>query len=385
MQIPRCNHSPILSVTLLAGLALAAVASAQQPQPPTTFSGQLDIREREILVSLPSNLAKARLKPADFQVLVDGQPREVSRAEPVSGGGAAPWTVLVYIDRTLASPGTEFSSEVALADHARDLARLGSVEIAVAGPEPGTVLSPSTEPGVIREKLAGLADTARLERDHAAAGKAVPPSDLQVRRQLDNLLAFLAAHHPAGPHILFLVADGLDLPAAQLEALAAAAPPPPADAAETPAAAFGRASRLLAAERWVVIPVAVHPESPGNPVSPQSEIDQIQRSADWSSHTNGPPPASLPSRPPRDGALVYPGVVALATEPRLAPLRTLAEATAGTVIGYDVQLAPLFAELPRRWTIWVAEPGAPTEDHLHSLTVRLPGRKADARAPQWLR
>ncbi len=386
MQIQRCSRShPVLSVALLAGLSLAAVASAQPPQQPTTFSGQLDIREREILVSLPTNLAKARLKPGDFQVLIDGQPREVSRAEPVSGGGAAPWTVLVYIDRTLASPGTAFSSEVALADHARDLARLGSVEIDVAGPEPGTVLSPSTEPGVIREKLADLADTARLERDHAAAGKATPPSDLQVRQQLDKLLAFLAAHHPAGPHILFLVADGLDLPAAQLEALAATAPPPPADAAETPAAAFGRASRLLAAERWVVIPLAVHPESPGNPVSPQSEIDQIQRSADWSSHTNGPPPASLPARAPRDGALVYPGVVALATEPRLAPLRTLAEATAGTVIGYEVQLAPLFAELPHRWTIWVAEPGAPADDHLHSLTVRLPGRKADARAPQWLR
>jgi hypothetical protein len=386
MQIQRCSRShPVLSVALLAGLSLAAVASAQPPQQPTTFSGQLDIREREILVSLPTNLAKARLKPGDFQVLIDGQPREVSRAEPVSGGSAAPWTVLVYIDRTLASPGTAFSSEVALADHARDLARLGSVEVAVAGPEPGTVLSPSTEPGVIREKLADLADTARLERDHAAAGKATPPSDLQVRQQLDKLLAFLAAHHPAGPHILFLVADGLDLPAAQLEALAAAAPPPPADAAETPAAAFGRASRLLAAERWVVIPLAVHPESPGNPVSPQSEIDQIQRSADWSSHTNGPPPASLPARAPRDGALAYPGVVALATEPRLAPLRTLAEATAGTVIGYEVQLAPLFAELPHRWTIWVAEPEAPADDHLHSLTVRLPGRKADARAPQWLR
>jgi hypothetical protein len=388
MQSPRCSHSrPILPVALLAGLALAAAAPAQQPPPPTTFSGQLDIREREILVSLPTNLAKARLKPGDFQVLVDGQPREVSRAEPVSAGGAAPWTVLVYIDRTLASPGTAFSSEVALADHARDLARLGSVEVAVAGPEPGTVLSPSTEPGVIREKLAALADTARLERDHTAAARAGSPSDLQVRQQLDKLLAFLAAHHPAGPHILFLVADGLDLPAAQVEALADAAPHPAesAGSAETPAAAFARASRLLAAQRWVVIPVAVHPDSPGSPVSPQSEIDQIQRSADWSSHTNGPPPASLPSRPPRDGALVYPGVVALATEPRLAPLRALAEATAGTVIGYDVQLSPLFAELPRRWTLWVAEPEAPADDHLHSLTVRLPGRKADARAPQWLR
>jgi hypothetical protein len=55
------------------------------------------------------------------------------------------------------------------------------------------------------------------------------------------------------------------------------------------------------------------------------------------------------------------------------------------VIGYDVQLAPLFSELPRRWTIWVSEPETPADDHLHSLTVRLPGRKAEARAPLWLK
>lgn len=380
MQILRRTTHRTLSAALLAGLSLAAGAPAQQPK---TFSGQLDIREREILVSLPTNLERARLQPGDFQVLVDGQPREVSRAEPVSGAGSAPWTVLVYVDRVLASPGTAFSSEVTLADHAKDLARLGTVEVAVAGPEPGTVLPPSREAGPIKEKLAALADAARLERDHAPAGKAGPTSDLQIRQQLDKLLAFLAAHHPAGPHILFLVADGTDLPAAQVGILEGATPVPP-DSAETPAAAFVRASRLLAAQRWVVIPVAVHSGSPGTPVAPQTEIELFQQSAAPSSHTNGPPPV-LPSHPPRKSALVYPGVVALSTEPRLATLRALAEATAGAVIGYDVQLAALFAELPRRWTIWVSEPEAPADDHLHSLTVRLPGRKSEARSPQWLR
>jgi hypothetical protein len=274
MQIPRCTHPrSILSAALFASLAIAPaalIASAQQP--PKTFSGQLDIREREILVSLPAFLAKARLQPADFQVLVDGQPREVSRAERVSGTGAAPWTILVYVDRVLASPGTAFSSQVTLSDHARDLARLGSVEVAVAGPEPATTLAPTTEPGAIREKLAALADTSRLERDHAAAQKAEPPSDLQVRQQLDRLLAFLAAHHPAGPHILFLVADGIDLSAAQMGVLTGSSIPP-ADSAESPAAAFVRVARQLAAQRWVVIPVAMHPGSPGSPVSPQSEMD----------------------------------------------------------------------------------------------------------------
>ena len=384
MQISRCTHPrSILSAALLASLAIAPAAlTAAAQQPPKTFSGQLDIREREILVSLPTSLGKARLQPADFQVLVDGQPREVSRAERVSGAGAAPWTILVYVDRVLAGPGTAFSSQVTLSDHARDLARLGSVEVAVAGPEPATVLAPTAEAGAIREKLAALADTSRLERDHAAAQKAEPPSDLQVRQQLDRLLVFLAAHHPAGPHILFLVADGIDLPAAQMGVLTGSSIPP-ADSAESPAAAFVRVARQLAGQRWVVIPVAMHPGSPGSPVSPQSEIDLIQQSAATTSHTNGPPPV-MPSNP-RPSSLIYPGVISLSTEPRLAPLRALAETTAGTVIGYDVQLAPLFSELPRRWTIWVSEPETPADDHLHSLTVRLPGRKAEARAPLWLK
>jgi hypothetical protein len=50
MRAPRRS---ILSRALAAGLVLTAGAGAQ---PPKTFSGQVDIREREVLVSLPANL-----------------------------------------------------------------------------------------------------------------------------------------------------------------------------------------------------------------------------------------------------------------------------------------------------------------------------------------
>jgi hypothetical protein len=361
---------PLLSLAAL--LAFAGGVPAQSPhQPPQTFSGQLDIREREVVIALPDNLAGKALRPGDFQVLVDGQPREVTRAEPVSREGPAPWTILVYVDRVLASPGTAFYSNLALAGHARDLAGLGNVEVAVADSDPGTVLAPTPEPWKLEQTLAGLAGKARVDRDRARTEVFPPPSDVQVRRQLDKLLAFLASRRPAGPHALFLVADGTaTAPAGSLPA--------------APEASFRDASRLLAASGWVGVALAVRRDDPGGPIAPRSELDLFAGSTAGSGATNGPPPP-IQGHGPRSTTLAFPRVVDLFTDARLAPLRALATATAGTVIGYDVQLPALFAELPRRWTIWISEPEPPADGRLQTLAVRLPRRRAEARAPQWLR
>jgi hypothetical protein len=357
--------------SLLALAALLACANGLPAQAPQTFSGQLDIREREIVVALPDNLAGKALRPGDFQVLVDGQPREVTRAEPVSREGPAPWTILVYVDGVLASPGTAFYSNLALAEHARDLAVLGTVEVAVADSDPGTVLAPTRETWKLEQTLAALAGKARVERDRARTEVFPPPSDAQVRRQLDKLLAFLASRRPAGPHALFLVADGTaPAPAGSLT---------PA----SPEASFRNASRLLAASGWVGIALAVRRDDPGAPLAPRSELDLFAGSAAWSGATNGPPPP-IQGHGPRKTTLAFPRVVDLFTDARLAPLRALATATAGTVIGYDVQLPALFAELPRRWTIWISEPEPPADGRLHTLAVRLPRKRAEARGPQWL-
>ncbi len=180
----------------------------------------------------------------------------------------------------------------------------------------------------------------------------------------------------------------MDLPADQVAILAgtAAAPPETAGPA-TPAAAFRHAARTLAAQGWTVVPLAVRPESPGNPTMPRTNLELFRESAAPSSHTNGPPP-DLPAHRRKETPLSYSGVIDLASEPRMATLHTLAEATAGTVVGFEVQLAPLLAELPHRWTIWITVPetkgGATGEAALHTLTVKLPGRQTDARAPGWV-
>lgn len=345
-------------------MALLAFAGPGPAQPPRTFSEQLVIREREIVVDLPDRLKGSRLGPRDFQVLVDGEPREVTRAEPVSREGPAPWTVLVYVDRVLAGPGTAFYSNLSLAGHAGDLAGLGAVEVVVADPDPHPALPPTREARKIEETLAALAGTDRVERDRSRTEVPPPPSDAQVRRQLDTLLAFLAAHHPAGPHALFLVADGSA-----------------SGALEAP---FRDASQRLAASGWVGIALALRRDDPGRPVAPKSEIDVFQETTAWSNATNGPPPP-LPGSRPTKTTLAFPRVVDLSLDPKLAPLQKLATATAGTVIGYDVQLPALFAELPRRWTVWISEPEGPADGRFRALKVRLPRKRAEARAPAWLR
>jgi hypothetical protein len=349
---------------LLVLVSLLAFAAPGPAQPPQTFSEQLVIREREIVVDLPDRLKSSRLAPRDFQVLVDEQPREVTRAEPVSREGPAPWTVLVYVDRGMASHGTAFYSTLSLAGHARELAGLGTVEVVVAGPDPRPALPPTREARKIEETLAGLADQDRIARDRSRTEVPPPPSDTQVRRQLDTLLAFLAARHPAGPHALFLVADG--------------------SASRDLEAPFRDASQRLAASGWVAIALALHRDDPGRPVAPKNEIDVFQETTAWSNATNGPPPP-LPSRAPTRSTLAFPRVVDLSMDPKLAPLQKLASATAGTVIGYDVQLPSLLAELPHRWTVWISEPEAPGDAGFHALRVRLPRKRAEARAPAWLR
>ncbi len=351
-------HRPLLALT-----ALLAFADRGPAQPPRTFSEQLVIREREIVVDLPERLQRSRLSPRDFQVLVDGEPREVTRAEPVSKEGPAPWTVLVYVDRGMASHGTAFYSSLSLAGHARELAGLGTVEVVVADPDPRPALPPTREAQKIEETLAGLADQDRIARDRSRAEVPPPPSDDQIRRQLDQLLAFLGSRHPAGPHALFLVADG--------------------SASKVLEAPFRDASRRLAAAGWVGVSLALRRDDPGRPVAPKSEIDIFQETTVWPDAGNGPPPP-LPAHPPTKSTLAFPRVVDLSMDPALAPLQKLAAATAGTVIGYDVQLPALLAELPRRWTVWISEPEAAGENRFHALKVRLPRKRAEVRAPLWL-
>jgi hypothetical protein len=378
MRTPR--HHPCLPGTILAILAFAASAPAQ---PPETFSESLVVREREILVDLPDSVEDDRLHPEDFQVLVDGRPREVTRVEPLSAaGGSAPWTFIIYIDRILARPGTIYYSGLALSRRARTLTSLGTVEVAVAGSDPASVLAPTRDSLPVADTLTALAAEARVERDRTDGRGRLrgEPSDSQLRHQLDELLAFLSSRRPSGPHAVFIISDGFDLPPEQIALLQSESS---AGSSEAPAEIVRRTARGLAAYGWVAIPIPLRKEVLGIETTAQSEIEILRQGAAPSDHQNSLPP-TLPGRPPGKTTLSFPGVIELFIEPKTAALRAFAQATAGTVIGYEVQLDAALDALSRRWRLWIAEPDAPVEG-LHRIAVSLPGLRKEVRAPAWLR
>jgi hypothetical protein len=377
--VVMCALRKPLSLCLAgAGLALVALAQGTPAQrQPQTFSASVVVREREVVVDLPENVARKRLAPGDFRVFVDGRPREVTRVEPAAGD----WTIVLYFDEVLASPETTFYSGLALASRARKLARLASVEVAAAGPDPRVALPPTREARRIELALTDLASPARIERDRAAARmKGSEPRIPQIGRQLDKLLAFLRARHPAGPHAVFLVADGADLSPAQTARIESGGVP---GAEGTPASVFHRAARRLAAAGWVTIPVRLRQQGPGIEIPYRSDVERFRQAAAPSDHQNGVPPL-LPGRPPRETALSYTGVIDFLVAPETAALRALAEPTAGTVIGFEPQLDAVLDALPHRWRLWFAEPEAAADGRLHRLAVSLPRMKKEARAPEWL-
>jgi hypothetical protein len=377
---------------LLAALLFPGGLPAQQPG--ETFSESLTVREREILVDLPEGIDGDRLDPGDFRVLVDGVPREVTRAEPASD-----WTIVLYVDQVLASPGTVFYSTLALANRARALARTGTVEVVVADSEPHTLLPATREEKRIAQTLTDLSAAARVERDlrEGRAKGEGEPSVEQARRQLGKLLAFLASRRPSGPHAVFLVADGPDLTPEETALLERKDDP-----AAAPASVFHRASRLLAAYGWVTLPVPLRKEGAGVAIAPQSGLERIRQSAAPSKHQSAVPPIT-PSRAPRETPLAWTGVIDLATEPRTAALRVLSRASGGTVLGFEQQIEPALAALASRWRLWVDEPDEPVDGRLHTVAVRLPdqmqvvafffpiainlpgGAKRTARPQAWLR
>ncbi|HYG64950.1 MAG TPA: hypothetical protein VEL74_20375 [Thermoanaerobaculia bacterium] len=396
-RIPgRLSRPMALAMSLLL-LALGGAAAQQEPPPRAEqrIEEEIAVRETSVVVELPDTLRDGRLGTNDFLVMVDGKLRRVTRAQPLSGD--EPWSLVVYVDRVLAKADTQFPALLALAQRSGELAARGSIEVVVADPAPRTVLAATREPLRIREILSGLAGEARVARQGPDAERAAtaaltsdaPDAQVVLRRQLDRLLTRLADRTTAGPRALLLVADGMDLPPEQVERLARVqmgamtSAPAPSGAA----ALFVEASRLLAAYGWVTfaMPFRDLGDGPGEANRGTNETTRVRQSADYGDLSSTVPPMILQARPGGSpSALQLPRVIDLFVLPNLAPLRALAQPTAGTVVAFPEQLDFVLRGLGRRWEVSYESPES-VNGRLSSFEVMVPASQVRPRTQRWIR
>lgn len=383
------NHA----LALVACLVFAASGAAQR------FEEKLAVREVELVFELPSLplLSTGIFGPEDLTVVEDGQVRTVTKVGSIEDGtvrsrfrreeafDAPPWTAVVWVDHTLASPGTVFASTLGLARQAAGLAGLGAVEVVVADPEPEIVAGSTREPKRLEQVLADLAGKARIERDRAEASPAprtgAPRPDADtLRRQLDRLLVHLAGRLDSGPRVLFLVADGFNVTPGEMKAFETGSVVP--TSGERAAAIFDTA-RLLAAYGWVTVALPLHQQDPGREDRAPNEGDRSRHnSGAWGPVNNSVPPMIPPKRP-KDTVLKWPAVIDALIKQDLSPLRALTGPTAGTLVAADALLPSTLEALAGRWHLYY-QTQMPADGRLRPVEVRL-RNGSPVRTRRWVR
>ena len=84
-----------------------------------------------------------------LEVVEDGRGLQI---EALGQVGSA-WRIVLYFDQLLASPADFHNATIQLGERARDLTRLGSVELLVAGQEVSTALPANREPDSVSQAL----------------------------------------------------------------------------------------------------------------------------------------------------------------------------------------------------------------------------------------
>jgi hypothetical protein len=386
---------PLALVTLL-----FLTAQRPVPRPAQTFAEQVEVREVELVVDLAgslSRLKKETLGPDDLSVIEDGQERPVTRIGPIAEGRlrnlfrdeavAQPdWTVVVWVDRVLAGPDAAFYAALALSQRAERLTALGPIEVIVADPAPRLVLAATREPKRVEQALTDLVAQAGHDRDRPAsrpdlrAGAHSRLEETALRRQCERLAVGMAAPRPGGPRLLLLVADGFALTPAELNLLES----DHAESAGTErAAAFQQTARLLATYGWTTVPLPLHGEAPGIQHREGSALDRLRVADQGGGKFGNSVPPVIPPRPPKSNPLQWEGIAEMQVQPDLAPLRALAQETAGAIAGFDEQLDATLEAIAGRWHLWFQAPD-PRDGRLHSVQVRLRDGQT-LRARRWLR
>lgn len=362
------------ALALVACLAFAANGAAQR------FEEKLAVREVELVFELPSRATPDR---DDLTVIEDGLVRPITKVGSIEDSTVrSPWTAVVWVDRSLASPGTVFASTLGLAKQAAGLAGLGPVEVVVADPAPEILAGATREPKRLEQVLADVAGKARVERDRAEANpvpRTGPDADT-LRRQLDRLLVHLTGRRDSGPRVLFLVADGFHVTPAEMKAFETGISGGPGGGRTE---AILETARLLAAYGWITVALPIRQQDAGQEDRSVNEGDRFRHNhGDWGPTNNSVPPM-IPPKAPKDTKLKWPAVIEAQIQPDLSPLRALIGPTAGMLASADALLPSTLETLGRRWHLYY-QTQLPADGRLRPVEVRTRDG-SPVRARQWAR
>ncbi len=226
---PRLLFSRLTTLVLVAmfpGNDLAAEQSAafEEEKRITAMDVVVDFHASGLREWAKDGPVPKRLRPEDFEVLFDGQPRTVVAVEPATGR----WQTVIYFDAVLTNGADLRWAATALADTSAKLAALGEVTVIVADPAPRTLLSSTSDPERLHAALSQLAQTlegqdelvtlrsevlAELRREEPALTaqdlEAVVRGEGQrVGERNDDLMLTLVGHKAIGAHRLLLLASG---------------------------------------------------------------------------------------------------------------------------------------------------------------------------------
>ncbi len=388
------------AATLLALGTASAQRRSPTPTPPPPFEESIEVVETSVLATPPEGLRRMALR--DWEVRENGAVRRVDRVDTV---GDEPWQLVVWIDGPLCAQAALQRTLLALAHQAEALTRRGSVRIVAAAPEPRTVLASTGNAGAVVESLAALSAQTPCSGEPDALfwqargmPRGAPPNAAlatpekaaaalaDLRALVDRRAALIGDALPpceAEACVVLLVSHGYPLDA-DLRLPAELRPADARSTVEALATSTDALARRLAVARWLVVAL---PFAPPPPPGDESEAERpLPKEArpgpapfpDMGDHA--PPGAPSPPRrlpkiaPPADATDVY-------ILPELAPLRRLADATAGDVLRVPEQLPALFESFAQRRRLWFrTTPFEPGE--ARRLEVHVRGRAAES--PAWI-
>ncbi len=205
------------------------------PSPPGYAQALPGHQDQEILVEALD--AKGQVITSQLssrlEVLEDGERLPVQDLGEVGNR----WRIVLYFDQLLASPTDFHNATIQLGERARDLTRLGSVELLLAGQEVSAALPENREPDALSQALGWLrlrdtSENLQMELRQSFLEKVDPESGISagltpewvaelaqnhikdeselLRRFREQLLLWAVSHTTPGPKALFLIGTGFD-------------------------------------------------------------------------------------------------------------------------------------------------------------------------------